>query len=86
MLSCAEAIGILGDPERPELKTRSLSWPEMPSLFTGRAGPIAAIVLGLFGLTGIGLWIGFGTGPSPLLLVAIVQVIFVSLSGRGFET
>jgi len=73
-----EALGILGDPDRPELKTRALlSWPEMPAVFTGHTGPTTAIVLGLLGLGGIVAWAGFGTGPSPLLLVAIVQVIFV---------
>lgn len=72
-----EILGVLGDPDRPELKTRALlSWPQMPAVFTSRSGPITAIVLALLGLGGIIAWI-LGTGPSPLLIVAIVQVVFV---------
>jgi len=74
-----ESLGILGNPDRPELKTRALlAWPAEPPVMTGRRGPIVAIVLGLFGLAGIVAWAAFGTGPSPLLLVAIIEVVVVT--------
>jgi hypothetical protein len=74
-----EALGVLGDPERPELKTRALhDWPAAPPVLTGWVGPVFAGVLGVLGLTGIVLWAGFGTGPTPLLLVAIVEVLVVA--------
>ena len=74
------ALAVLGDPERPELKTRELlSWPAAQPVLTGWVGPVIAIVLGVLGLAGVVLWAGFGTGPSPLLLVVIVEVIFVAI-------
>jgi hypothetical protein len=78
-----EAIGILGDFERPELTSRVLSsWPAATPVLTGRLGPIAAMLLGLLGLGGIIAWVGFGTGPSPLLLVIIVDVLFIARQWR----
>lgn len=74
-----ESLGILGDPERPELKTRHLlTWPAAAPVLTGWFGPVLAFVLGLLGLAGIVAWAGFGTGPSPLLLIIIVEIIFVA--------
>ncbi|MSR53447.1 MAG: DNA mismatch repair protein MutS [Gemmataceae bacterium] len=74
-----EAFGTLGNPDRPGLKTRALlGWPSEPPVLTGQRGPLLAIVLGILGLASIVAWAGFGTGPSPLLLVAIVEVVFVT--------
>jgi hypothetical protein len=74
-----ETLGILGDPERPELKTRALrEWPAAPPVLGGWAGPIVAGVLGVLGLAGIVLWVGFGTGPTPLLVVAIVEILVLT--------
>ena len=76
-----EALAVLGDLERSELKTRELlSWPAAPPVLTGWVGPLIAMVLGLLGLAGVILWAGFDTGPSPLLLVIIVEAIFVAIS------
>jgi len=75
-----EALAILGDLDRPELKSRDLlSWPAAPPVLTGWVGPLIAMVLGFLGLAGIILWAGFGIGPSPLILVVIVEAIFVAV-------
>ncbi len=74
-----EAVGILGDFERPELKSRALlSWPEMPPVLTGRVGPIVAHILGFLGFAGLAAWIALGVGPSPLLLVVIIEMVFIA--------
>lgn len=74
-----EAAGILADLDRAGPQTRALlSWPEAVPLLTGRAGAIAAYCLGLLGVAAVVAWIGFGTGPSPLLLVLIVDIIFLT--------
>lgn len=74
-----EELAVLGDPEQPDLKTRELlTWPAAPPVLVGRAGPIVAVILGSLGLAGVVLWVGFGTGPAPLLAVAIVELIFVA--------
>lgn len=78
------AHGILGDPTGPELATRHLlTWPAGPPVLTGRVGPAVAVLLSLLGLVGVIAWVAFGTGPSPLLLVGMLELIFIgTLWGR----
>lgn len=78
-LDLREALGTLGDPDHPELKTRELlTWPAELPVLSGRFGPIVAVVLSVLGLMGVVLWAGFGTGPSPLLFVIVLEVVFVA--------
>jgi MutS domain V len=78
-LEIREALGVLSDPDRPELKSRALlSWPAAPPVLTGWRGPTIALVLGVLGLGGGIAWAFFSTGPSPLLLVGMIEVIFVA--------
>jgi hypothetical protein len=73
------AAGILGDFTRPAPQTRALlAWPEARPVLTGRVAPILAYVLGLLGIAGAVGWAEFGTGPSPLLLVVIIEVILLA--------
>jgi hypothetical protein len=74
-----KAAAILGDFTRPVPLTRELlSWPDATPALTGRAGPGIAYTLGLLGIAGVATWVEFGTGPSPLLLVLIAEVIFLA--------
>jgi len=74
-----EAHGVLGDPGKPELKTRHLlSWPDAAPVLTGRAGPILAVVLGVLALAGVVAWAVFDAGPSPLLIVVMIEVVIVA--------
>jgi hypothetical protein len=79
-----EAHGTLGDPSRPELTTRHLlTWPAAPPVLTDRAGRVIAIVLSVLGVAGVVSWAVFDTGPSPLLVVVILEALFVArLWGR----
>jgi hypothetical protein len=81
-----EAHGTLGDPARPELATRHLlTWPAAPPIFTGRAGPFIALALGVLGLAGVVAWAAFEAGPSPLLAVVMLEVIFVGRHWARFQ-
>jgi MutS domain V len=72
-----ETHGTLSDPTRPELTTRHLlTWPSAPPVFLGRTGPIIAVVLSILGVASAVAWAVFDTGPSPLLLVVMLEVIF----------
>jgi hypothetical protein len=74
-----KAAGILGDFARPAPQSRALlTWPEARPVLTGRLAPILAYVLGLLGVAGIVAWVEFGTGPSPLLLIVMVEVIVLA--------
>jgi MutS domain V len=73
-----ESLGTLGEPEKSELKTRHLlTWPAAAPIFTGRAGPLVAIGLCILGIVGVILWAAFETGPSPLLLVVMIEAIVI---------
>jgi hypothetical protein len=71
-----EAHGLLGNPEKPDLKARALlDWTARPTVLSGRGYLILSVVLGVLAVIGAVLWAEFGTGPSPFLLVVIVEVI-----------
>jgi hypothetical protein len=81
-----EVHGTLGDPRRPEFKTRYLvTWPAAPPVLTGRAGPLIAFVFSVLGVAGVIAWAMFDLGPSPLLLVVILEAIFVARHWRGIQ-
>jgi hypothetical protein len=74
-----KVAGILGDFAKPAPQKRTLlTWPQASPVLTGRVGPALAYLLGLFGIAGVVGWVEFGTGPSPLLLVVIVEVIVLA--------
>ncbi|HEX3152201.1 MAG TPA: hypothetical protein VHR66_29275 [Gemmataceae bacterium] len=73
-----EAQGTLGDPEKSELKTRHLlTWPAGAPVFKGSAGPVIAVVLSVLGIVAAVLWAAFETGPTPLLLVVMLEALVV---------
>jgi hypothetical protein len=74
-----EAHGLLGNPEKPDLKARALlDWTARPVVLSGLGYPAFAIVLGTLAIVGAVLWSEFGTGPSPFLLVVMLEVIVLT--------
>ena len=74
-----EAHGLLGNPEKPDLKTRALlEWTARPSVLSGPGYPILSVVLGALAVLGAVAWAEFETGPSPFLLVVIVEVVVLT--------
>jgi hypothetical protein len=62
------------------LTTRHLlTWPAAPPVLTGRAGPLVAIALSVLGAAGVVVWAATDLGPSPLLLVVMLEVVFTAV-------